>query len=192
MLSEWKVFLADSSHRLKMFCGWNLFVYLVGCWWCRWVIYRAQSWFLKDKKKVLLLGTKNDRHESCISHLVGKTRAHFLPEFVIWIIKVNNHYWTLQIKKKKKKKAVCRCPRELSPKFKLATRLVLPAEKVIQIAWGLSCGGGIYVTIPTSPVMWNRQSFTKSPGLHKTSSAEITLLRKRKEIRQSKSKTGKR
>lgn len=32
--------------------------------------------------------------------------------------------------------------------FKLATSLVLATEKVIQIAWGLSCGRRIYVTIP--------------------------------------------
>lgn len=33
--------------------------------------------------------------------------------------------------------------------LKLATSLVLSTEKVIQIASGLSCSRGIYVTIPT-------------------------------------------
>lgn len=48
---------------------------------------------LEGKRKVILLGTKNDRYESCISDLGERTRAHFLPEFIIWIIKVNHCFF---------------------------------------------------------------------------------------------------
>lgn len=48
-----------------------------------------------EGEKVILQKMKSDSHESCIPHLVRKARAHFLPDFFIWVIKANHNCLTL-------------------------------------------------------------------------------------------------
>lgn len=80
-----------------------------------------------EGEKVIFQEMASDRYDSCIADLVRKTRALFLPDFLIWIIKVNHHCLTLWIKK-------IIVSVELPSKFNLATRFVFPNQKVIKNA----------------------------------------------------------